>query len=397
MASTTVSPDNNTTVPATTTSTPTVDAVDKTDKPRTRVCDLPQELYDIIYAHVFTVPQFTVITIKNDYKPPPVLQVSHATRRHLLLRYCLLNKFSVQPEDFATWYLAQPPKWRTEMDVRDSRRDGMGERSSKTVVVTGASGGIGRATAVSFAKAGAAKIALLGRRQEALEKTRKAVEAVDSKTQTSLHICDSTDADAIQRAANTVGSWDVLVLNAGVSPEGTSVQSADLTAWWSVFETNVKGTVITAQAFLPHADLQSSPSIISVNAALPFTPNFPVWAGKSAYNGSKIALASVMHHLAQENPSINVVSVHPGIVDTDMMSIIEEQKKYMKSVGLLDEPELPADFFVWLSTFEAGKACSGKFVFANWDVEELMEKLKKEEEGSEVLTLKLDGWPFISS
>ncbi|KAF2165887.1 hypothetical protein M409DRAFT_66858 [Zasmidium cellare ATCC 36951] len=269
-----------------------------------------------------------------------------------------------------------------------------GRATGKTVVITGASGGIGRATAVSFAKAGAVKIALLGRRQEALEETRRSIEAANSHTQTSIHVCESTDAEGLQLAADAVGLWDVLVLNAGISPGRAPIQTADLTVWWSAFETNVKGSFITAQAFLPHVNPQGSPTIISVNAALPFTLTFPGWVAKSAYNGSKIALAQIMQHLAQENPSISVVSVHPGIIDTDMLTATDEQKAYMRSVGLLDTHDLPADFFVWLSTPEAGKACTGKYLFANWDVEELMEKLRAEEEGSEVLTVKLQGWPF---
>ena len=47
--------------------------------------------------------------------------------------------------------------------------------------------------------------------------------------------------------------------------------------------------------------------------------------------------------------TMQVISVHPGVIDTAMTSLTEEQKAYMRSVGALDSHELPADFFVWLS------------------------------------------------
>lgn len=271
-----------------------------------------------------------------------------------------------------------------------------GKAMGKTVVITGASGGIGRATALSFAKAGASRIALLGRREDALQETERAVHAFDAGIETSFYICDSIDTEALQKAAASIGPWEVLILNAGVWPSTSNIEDADIDTWWSAFETHVKGSLVTAQAFLTYANKQNPngpPTIISTNAALTFTSNFPVWSGSSAYTSSKLALAQIMQHLTQEHPDINVVSVHPGIVDTAMLTATDEKKAYMREVGLLDTLDLTGNFMVWASGKEAGEAVRGKFVFANWDVEELTGR-KEELQSSEILRVGLLDWPF---
>ena len=92
------------------------------------------------------------------------------------------------------------------------------------------------------------------------------------------------------------------------------------------------------------------------------------------------------------------MSVHPGVVHTALMEEsgmvgkTEEQRQGAKAVGFIDEESLPADFFVWVSTPDAA-FLNGKFVTANWDVEQLAAR-KDEIVGGDILTCVVKGWPF---
>ncbi|KAF2165888.1 hypothetical protein M409DRAFT_55261 [Zasmidium cellare ATCC 36951] len=88
---------------------------------RWQLIRLPQELRDIIFSYTFTIPAGTLNLINKNYKPPSILQVSHATRHRLLEPYYCRNAFWVmftRPEDLVKWYLAQPKDWRFTMKLR---------------------------------------------------------------------------------------------------------------------------------------------------------------------------------------------------------------------------------------------------------------------------------------
>jgi hypothetical protein len=91
-----------------------------------------------------------------------------------------------------------------------------------------------------------------------------------------------------------------------------------------------------------------------------------------------------MAYVAAENPSIVAVALHPGIVDTDMT--IDSFKKFA-----LDKPELVGAVAVWLAGWNdpSRRFLSGRYVSANWDVEELLERKKEIVEGN-LLTMKLN-------
>ena len=152
--------------------------------------------------------------------------------------------------------------------------------------------------------------------------------------------------------------------------------------------------------------------------------------GLSAYVTSKIAMMKMLEFLAAENPNLFVASVHPGRVDTEMhrkawgkQETIPMDSGELISFSLLircsSEPEwpdfalsflssdesmsskltsslllatLPAHFVLWLSSPEAA-FLRGKFVWANWDVDELKSVKEKIQESS-LLTVGVEGWPF---
>ena len=112
--------------------------------------------------------------------------------------------------------------------------------ADKTIVIAGAGQGIGRETSVAFAVAGAAHIALLGRRANTLNETKDAVTKANPATRVSIHTASVTDEQALAKAASEIGSWDVLILNAGMQQTPANALDANMTEWWSVFEVGCK-------------------------------------------------------------------------------------------------------------------------------------------------------------
>ena len=99
---------------------------------------------------------------------------------------------------------------------------------------------------------------------------------------------------------------------------------------------------------------------------------------------SKLGAFELMTYVAAENPNVLAVALHPGVVDTDM--VIESFKKFA-----LDTPELVGGIGAWLAAWEGEDRAflSGRFVAANWDVEDLV-KRKEEILSGELLKMGLN-------
>lgn len=91
--------------------------------------------------------------------------------------------------------------------------------------------GIGRATAVAFARAGADKLVLIGRNEAPLVETQKSVECSSS-----VHAADVTDEKAMAEIAASTGKWDVMILAAGYVGRPASIRESSVDDWWKSFE-----------------------------------------------------------------------------------------------------------------------------------------------------------------
>jgi 2-keto-3-deoxy-L-fuconate dehydrogenase len=138
----------------------------------------------------------------------------------------------------------------------------------RIAIVTGAGSGIGRASAVLFAKEGAC-VALVDRDHAGLQETLAAIER--AKGEASVHVGDVGDLDFAQTAIGEIvarrGRLDVLMTAAGFSCGGT-VLSTDPADWDAVFRTNVGGTWLWSRAAVPEMQRQSSGSIITLASQL---------------------------------------------------------------------------------------------------------------------------------
>ncbi|CAG8949802.1 hypothetical protein HYFRA_00004126 [Hymenoscyphus fraxineus] len=247
----------------------------------------------------------------------------------------------------------------------------------KVIVITGGGSGIGLSVAKAFAQAGASRIGIIGRRKNILRTSIAEIAkcCTDSGTGVEYAVADVTIASEINAAfkelAEKMGKIDVFVSNAGFMARPAPVAEAvDDVEWWTSFETNIKGTLYSLRAFLVHAS--PTPMLLSMNSGFAHIDPIP---GFSSYAASKAAALRLVDYFRRENPDLHAVYLQPGVVRTEMSA----KSGWMggwddgHTNKLYDIDNLPAHFTVWLASPEA-KFLNGKFVWANWDVEELKER-----------------------
>lgn len=106
----------------------------------------------------------------------------------------------------------------------------------KKVVITGGGIGIGRGLTKAFAQAGAASIAILGRRAGLLNETRNVVGSEHPDVVVTIHVSDISKIEDVRKAAKKIGHWDILVSNAGYIPNPATVQDTEGDDWWRAFQ-----------------------------------------------------------------------------------------------------------------------------------------------------------------
>ncbi|KAL6238476.1 hypothetical protein BDW75DRAFT_201417 [Aspergillus navahoensis] len=251
--------------------------------------------------------------------------------------------------------------------------------AGKVVLITGASGGIGRATASSFAASGPRALILLGRRADALAETAAIVRASHADVTVQTHEAELCEAASVRntmnKAASEFGGIDILVHCAGSLAPVVPLLEADPATFLDGYKTTVVGTLATAQAVVlanravsAHEDRPVT--FINLTTAGILFPPFP---GMGAYVSSKMAAVKLLQSFAAENPHVRLHNVHPGLLETAMSAKLEEK---IKLPYAYDDISLPADFLVWTASPEA-EFLKNKIVFAAWDVDELKARTKE--------------------
>ncbi|KAB5530424.1 cellulase signal transduction associated dehydrogenase [Coniochaeta sp. 2T2.1] len=262
--------------------------------------------------------------------------------------------------------------------------------STTTVLITGAGSGIGRATSLSHARAGAAHLVLLGRRTEPLEATASLIASSHPAVSVSVHAVDILSTKDLGEVFGR-HRIDTVVHCAGDLLPLKPIVEQDPEQLWGTFEVNVRGALNVALAFLRslQGDDQEERkgTVVALNSAGVFMGPFP---GVGGYLSGKLAAMKMLDCLAAESQGrLRVTHVHPGAVRTGMAEEFER-------AGVLfvyDDVSLPADFLVWVGSQEAAWL-GGRYVFANWDVDELVARRGEIEEGTE-LTVGLRGVPGV--
>ena len=199
--------------------------------------------------------------------------------------------------------------------------------AGKVVLITGASGGIGRATASSFAASGPKALILLGRRADALAETASMVKASYSGLPIQTYeaeLCDASSVrDALSKVAAEFGGIDILVHAAGVLAPVEPLVDADPNTFLDGYKTTVVGTLVTAQSVV-RANQDKPVTFVNLTTAGILFPPFP---GMGAYVSSKLAAVKLLQAFAAENPQVRLHNVHPGFLQTAMSAKLAEKVK----------------------------------------------------------------------
>ena len=188
--------------------------------------------------------------------------------------------------------------------------------SSQVVAVTGASSGIGEATALACAGAGAA-VALAARRTERIEALAVQITAEGGRAlAVQTDVGQESQARAfVERAHSELGRLDVLVNNAGVMLLGP-IENAPTEEWRRMIEANVFGVLYCTHAALPLMREQGSGHIVNVSSVAGRVAR----AGSGVYNLTKFGVGAFSESLRQEGVPIGVrvTTVEPGAVATEL-------------------------------------------------------------------------------
>jgi NAD(P)-dependent dehydrogenase (short-subunit alcohol dehydrogenase family) len=206
---------------------------------------------------------------------------------------------------------------------------------SRQALITGASRGIGRATALAFAKLGVSSI-LIGRSLQDLEAVADEVRALGAEAKA---VClDLSEISSIQSRLATVleavGSIDILVNNAGMGYTA-NLMDTPLTDWQQVIDLNLTAPFQCVQAVLPMMRSQQHGTIINI-ISVAGRQAFPEWG---AYCASKFGLMGLTKSLAQEERAfgIRAVALCPGAVNTPLWDTKTVQADFDRSLMLSAE------------------------------------------------------------
>ncbi|GAA5881628.1 hypothetical protein JCM16303_005518 [Sporobolomyces ruberrimus] len=243
------------------------------------------------------------------------------------------------------------------------------------VLVTGSGRGVGKSTALAFARAGAKKIVLTSRTKSELEEVKREIEELGKGTEVRIVEVDLTKEESVDRLFQEAGQIDVLINNAGYLEPCVSIRDSDPSDWIRTQEINTTGTYLATRAFLRQLPTNSdslpkgnSPTIINTSSigSVGTRPGF------SSYQAGKSFVNRFTEFLHFEEPRVRTFAIHPGGV---MTKLARDSMPSDTHSMLTDTPELAAHFSLWLATQQdKTEFLRGRYVSANWDVDELLAK-----------------------
>jgi 3-hydroxy acid dehydrogenase / malonic semialdehyde reductase len=221
----------------------------------------------------------------------------------------------------------------------------------KIVFVTGASAGIGAATAQAFAAEGA-RLLLAARRADKLAKVASAARERGAKAVHTLQL-DVRDRQAVEKAIGTLpAEWaaiDVLVNNAGLSRGLDKLYQGKIEDWEEIIDTNVKGLLYVTRAVVPGMVERGRGHVVNLGS----TAGEVTYPGGAVYCASKAAEHAINDGLRQDllGTPIRVTTVDPGMVETDFSLVrfhgdAERAAQVYKNIKPL-APEDVAEAIVW--------------------------------------------------
>lgn len=198
--------------------------------------------------------------------------------------------------------------------------------TSKVIVITGASSGIGEASAKLLAAKG--NKVVLGARRE--EKLKQIVEEIKADNGEALYqVTDVTDSEDVEKlvklAVDTFGRIDVLINSAGIMPH-SPLKDKRINDWDQMIDINIKGTLYGIGAALSYMNEQKAGQIINISSVAGHYAH----AGGAVYSATKWAVRAISESLreevAQDGSNIRVTIVSPGAINTELLSSVTDPK-----------------------------------------------------------------------
>jgi len=219
----------------------------------------------------------------------------------------------------------------------------MGLLDGRIAAITGASSGIGEATALTLAAEGAA-VSLAARRSERIEALAERIESDGGRALAiETDVTDEAQANAfIARSNEELGGLDILVNNAGVMLLGP-VAGAPTEEWRRMLDVNLLGLLYCTHAALPIMGAAGSGDVINVSSVAGRSAN----AGSAVYNLTKFGVGAFSEALRQEcsHANVRVTAIEPGFVDTELQGhntnplVVERIDQMQESIGKILEPD----------------------------------------------------------
>jgi NAD(P)-dependent dehydrogenase (short-subunit alcohol dehydrogenase family) len=222
----------------------------------------------------------------------------------------------------------------------------------RAALVTGASSGLGRATALALARAGA-DVAIVARSREELESVGEEITKIGRRALTlpvNLASVDET-AEAVRRTVEALGRLDVLVNAAGTDVPGT-VEELDVAGWDRTLAVNLRAPFLLSKAAFSHMREAGSGMIVNISSVA----GKKGWANASAYCASKFGLTGFTEALADEGKEygIRAIVLYPGAMATNWGTFTPEERQEGEPIKAppptrVLPPEQVADLIAWLA------------------------------------------------
>ncbi|TFK67274.1 NAD-P-binding protein [Pluteus cervinus] len=242
--------------------------------------------------------------------------------------------------------------------------------AGKSVIVTGASRGIGLEIALFYAKAGA-NVAIVARDQADLDSAKTTILAAAPDAKVTTYVVDVTNTNIVKSFVESVvaafGKLDIVISNAAkADPWQKPFTEYDPDNWWRTMEVNIRGVYNIAHFTIPELAKTKGYHIIigSIGGQLrtPFA---------SSYGISKHAVNRLNEYILIENPDVKALCVHPGAISTELAKLNPEFAPM-----LIDTLQLPAATLLRL-TSGRDDWYNGKFVNSNWNLDEVEAQFKE--------------------
>lgn len=246
-----------------------------------------------------------------------------------------------------------------------------GRLTGKRALITGAASGIGRATAIRFARDGA-RVALLDRQREKLDAVATEIRATGAEA-IALPTDVSTEAEVAAAVDQTVATWgglDAVLGIAGIELYGqgdANVHELELAVWQRTIDTNLTGMFLTCKHGIRALLASGGGSVVLAGSPTGLSGSA---SGETAYSASKAGVHGLGRVVANEyaTQGIRVNIVIPGFIDTPINATFTEDAEAVADLtrripaGRSGQPEEVAAMFAWLVSDEATYVTGGLFM-----------------------------------